>query len=189
MQLLVMWTLHVAPTLAILQVLVLSCVSTPGIRYIKPENAINSSCPGQPCLTLDRYIEYQGTFFTAGSTFVFLPGNHSLQSTIYLKSTSNITLRGTGYNSTATLSCTDKFSIVCRNVSALRVEWLTFDMTKNQWLLINNEEDPATVFRVAYCRDVVISNCMFHGSGNISHATVTAIRAAQSNITIYQEPF
>jgi hypothetical protein len=48
------------------------------VNYVRPDDSTTVSCPGQPCLTLDQYIQQTATYFTAGSTFAFLDGNHSL---------------------------------------------------------------------------------------------------------------
>ncbi len=45
-----------------------------------------------PCFTLDQYIEEDN--FTAGSTFVFLAGNHTPHHQMNLTDIGHVTLRG-----------------------------------------------------------------------------------------------
>lgn len=168
-----------ASTFVVLQVLALTCTSISRIRYVKPGNVSSSSCPGQPCLTLEQYTEHTLAYFTVGSTFVFLPGNHSVKSSINLSNVSDITLRGTEYNSSATIVCTVDFTMVCQSVSNLSIEWLAFDMTKNQ--------SHAVVFNVS--TGIFISNCIFKGSVKIGQTTARALYATKSDITIFRTVF
>ena len=59
------------------------------------------SCPGQPCLTLHQYTQQTATYFTIGSTFLFLPGYHILLTTINLTGISDIEFRSMEYQSSA----------------------------------------------------------------------------------------
>ncbi len=168
-------------TLLLFQVLALILVSAQGMRYVKPDNASSSSCPDQPCLTLDLYVEHSHVYFTTGATFVFLPGNHSLKSSISLNSVSNITLRGTEHNSSATITCTANYSVTCRNVSNLNIQWLTFSLNENKFYYLQK-----VVFWTFNSRGIMISNCTFQGSERFS---VTALYATRSSITILGSVF
>ena len=139
--------------------MVLVPVSMQEIHYVKPLNVSSSSCPHQPCLTLEQYAESVPTYFIAGSSFVFLPGNHSLKSSISLSNISNITLMGAGRNFTATIICTVQYTLQCENVSNFSIEWLSFDLTKNllHYSIIAME--------ISNSKDVTISDCTFKGSG------------------------
>ena len=112
-------------SIAWLVLLLASSVSTRSVRYVRPNNMSPLNCPGQPCCTLDQYTEQTATCFTAGhgSTFVFLPGNHSLLTKLRLTSVSNITLKRWN-SSVVTILCRDE--IVCQNVSDMRVFGLKF---------------------------------------------------------------
>lgn len=150
------------------------------VYYVKPENASNFSCPDQPCLTLDQYAENTSIYFTTGATFVFLPGNHSMQSTMKLKNISNITLRGTRQNSTTPTPRWVGLSIHCRDVRNLSIEQLMFD----QWFFIGTHMNPAAALVLFHC-EVIISDCTFKGRENTSHT----VRASQSKITITRSRF
>ncbi len=165
------------PTLILLQLLAVTNVSPQGIYYVMPDNTSASSCPDQPCLTLNLYAEQSSVYFTTGATFVFLSGNHSLQSSISLNSVSNITLRGTEHNSSATISCTVKYLVTCRNVNNLNIQWLTFNLT---------EQNQTAVFWTFNSRRIMISDCTFQGSEKFS---ATALYATRSNITILRSQF
>lgn len=59
-------------------------------QYVKPDSSA-FDCPSQPCLTLDQYIRESDKYFTTGSVFEFLPGNHSLQTPLNMTCSGRIT--------------------------------------------------------------------------------------------------
>lgn len=86
-------------TPAVLLVLSLALsISAHQVHYVKPNETI-SDCNHTECLTLDQYTQQMATYFTRGSTFVFLTGNYSLQATINLTNISDISFRGEGNGS------------------------------------------------------------------------------------------
>ena len=100
--------------------------SAKDIRYVLPNGSSPQSCPGPPCLTIDQYTQQAETYFTTGSTFVFLAGNHSLQTTLTLSGISDVTLRGSEENASLV-------NIICMNdviqsssVTKLTIEHSTF---------------------------------------------------------------
>ena len=117
-----MQNLNPLQAILILQIAVFSA-SIQAIHYVKPSSLI--SCPGQPCLTLDQYNQQTETYFTTGSTFVFLAGNHTINTTVNLTSISEITLRGER-NSQVNILCLNRFGFLIQNVSNLSIEGLMF---------------------------------------------------------------
>lgn len=189
--------------LASIQILALTItiVSTQKVHYVKTSNSPSSSCPDQPCLTLHQYTLHASKYFTAASTFVFLSGNHTLESSIILNDTSNITLRGAGYNSNATLVSTIQYTLVCNNVSNLSVQWLKFDMRDNHWPAIDSSErwltiDPreykddfAAALKIYGSREVTVSGCIFLCNANVTQTKARAIYIEQSHIIIHRSRF
>ena len=82
-----------SPLLVLFVIFVLSA-SSQDIWYVRPNtSSSHQSCPDdQPCFTLDQYIEEDN--FTAGSTFVFLAGNHTPHHQMNLTDIGHVTLRG-----------------------------------------------------------------------------------------------
>ncbi len=134
----------------------------------------------QPCLTLDKYLESSHIYFTSGSTFVFLPGNHSLQSSINLRRLSNITLKGIEDESSTTIICKSHYTIVGQSVTNLSIEWLTFDLAEKQY--------HATALLLFKSHEVVISDCIFRG-GITTNTTARALYSMYSSITILRSLF
>ena len=62
---------------------VLDCYGT-HMCYIKPND--NRECPGNPCYTIDHYLQYPATYFKSNTTFYFLQGTHRINQSIIAKS-------------------------------------------------------------------------------------------------------
>ena len=116
-------------------------------------------CPGQPCLTLDQYNQQTETYFTTESTFVFLPGNHTINTTVNLTSISEITLRGER-NSQVNIICLKESGILILNVSIMSIEELVF--------LSGNTTIGTVALKIIDSNEVWIHNVGFQGSYSIS---------------------
>ena len=127
--------------------------STQAVHYVKPSSLV--SCPGQPCLTLDQYNQQTETYFTTESTFVFLAGNHTIDTTINLTSISEITLRGER-NSQVNILCSIQVVILIQNVSNLSIEGLMF--------LSGNTTIGTVALKIIDSNGVSIHNVEFKGS-------------------------
>ncbi len=180
-----------------LQVLLLSASSSLQVYYVKPSN-LSVSCPGQPCLTIDQYSTQQSKYFTTGSAFQFLTGNHSMYTTIRLRDISDIILRGT---QDATLLCKTEMAILCENVSNLTIETMVLaskddkGMNLSALSIINSKNillldvkfqgtyNLKIPKRAVYFNhsNATIENCLFEG--NTAH-NGGAMYTSQSNITL-----
>ena len=60
--------------------------------YVTPPNS-TSPCPSEPCHVLSYYTQHN-TFNTSNTRFVFLLGNHTLNTTIEVENVQNLTLTG-----------------------------------------------------------------------------------------------
>ncbi len=161
-------------TLVLLLALTAAGSSASHIRYVKPENLSPADCPDQPCLSLDQYVEQNRSYFTDGSTFQFLDGNHTSQDIVSLSNIYNVTLRG-GQN--VNIICEIKVSMQFDNATNLRIEQLRFVLTTNQY-------EFAKALQVLSSTGVRIYNSVFLGSGNISHPSATGVHCTQSSVTV-----
>ena len=59
--------------------------------YVKPTEFGNTSCPGEPCHTLNHFASSMHNTWS-GVVVRFLPGNHSLNQSLYISSSSNLHL-------------------------------------------------------------------------------------------------
>ena len=170
-------------SLLLLRVLALqACVSATAKMYYVNSGS-NGSCPDQPCLTMDQYVEHASDeYFTSGSTFMFLPGNHSLQSSIILSHISNITLRGMENSSATVIITTPQNALRFKNVSDLNLQWLAFDLSGYQ------QHIQGYALEMNDSISITITDCVFTGIGDLNR-TMGALKARESNITITRSQF
>ena len=153
-------------------VVVLS-TSTHNVHYVKSVDSSPLSCPGQPCLTLDQYNQQTETYsITTGSTFVFLAGNHTINTTVNLTSISDITLRG-DRNSQVNILCLNTFGFLIQNVSHLNIEELVF--------LSANTTIVTVALKIIDSNGVWIHNVGFQGNYSFSKR-FTGLYITSSNI-------
>ena len=60
-------------------------------HYIRPTDATNTPCPGQPCFTIDQYANQSDRYFKSNITFKFLPGTHHLSRPLLFQDLHNVT--------------------------------------------------------------------------------------------------
>ena len=148
------------------------------IHYVRPANSSLLSCPGQPCLTIGQYTEQMSKYFTTGSVFVFLAGNHTGVEAIYFTNVSEVTLK-TNQPAAAYILCCKGFSIVCDNVTHLTVEGLSFIYSS-----ISEGPPKISVLEILNSSDVLISNSTFQGSEDLTQPLTRAVNCTHSTIAI-----
>ena len=151
----------------VIVMVILAWRTSADFHYVKPDNYTSQSCHSQPCLTLDQYTQQAAKHFTTGSTFLFLPGNHTLWTTINLKNVSDVEFRGMGTD--ATIIHGNNFIISCRKVNNLTIDELTL-------------KTKTTIIRVFRSKNILIENSTFLGSalpfydsGNIKGGAIYAV--------------
>ena len=60
--------------------------------YVRPTEPTNTSCPAQPCLTLNQYINGSDHFFQSNTAFKFLPGTHHMDTPLQIRDVYNMSL-------------------------------------------------------------------------------------------------
>ena len=60
--------------------------------YIRP-TALTTSCPGQPCLTLNHFMNNTGYYIQSNTVLHFLPGKHILKRPLEIRNVNNVTLK------------------------------------------------------------------------------------------------
>ena len=157
----------------LLQWVITSPVSSAHDVYYVMSDAPSETCPVQPCLTLSELMEMDRYFIT-GSTFVFLAGNHSLNTSLGLADVSDLTLRGDWVNSTASIFLGQNTTLVCENVSNFHIEGLTFILCKYACKI-------ESVLLFLNSNKIIISNSVFQGN---EVAEVRSVFSQNSNITV-----
>ena len=63
--------------------------------YVRPSEPTNTSCPAQPCLTLNEYASHSESYFTSSNiVFRFLPGPHLVNTSICVRNVHNVSFTG-----------------------------------------------------------------------------------------------
>ena len=146
--------------------------SAQNIRYVRP-NYSSWDCPGEPCLNLHEYmIQKVAEYFTDGSTFIFLPGNHTLQTAVNLSSVSNVTLKGES-DSTVIMS----YGILCENVTNLAIFGLKF------LLDFNANISDTSAWIIAHSFSITINCSIFEGNPGLK-TSGGALLLIGSNVSV-----
>ena len=147
-----------------------SVSSTHTTCYVLSDHSSPRECPGEPCLTIEEYVD-KASCFTPGSTFIFLAGEHTLQTAVHLRNISNVTFVG---EVSAKIVCKVGAAIkfLCDNVTNLKIRHLAFYSRPYKYQVI--------ILRVVNSNAVLISNVTFrsHQRGSI------AIQATKSALTV-----
>ena len=95
--------------------------------YVTPTDPASSNCPGQPCLTLERYFYHESKYFNRSKinvTMRFLQGNHTLNSTIqYIEDLGRFEM--VGMKPAADVVAYISATVIFTYVTAVRIENLT----------------------------------------------------------------
>ena len=154
-----MYVLSEMMSIALIILIFASSGSAQGIRYVRP-NASVRDCPGEPCLNLHKYmIEQAAEYFTNGSVFVFLPGNHTLHTAAILPRISNVTLKG---ESDAVVILGKE--IFCENITNLVISGLKFLLAFDA----NTSGTSAWIFVQSV--DIFINCSIFEGNADFQSA-------------------
>ena len=131
----------------VIVMIILAWRTSADFHYVKPDNYTSQTCPGQPCLTLDQFTQQAATYFTTGSTFLFLPGHHTQWTTVNLTNVSDVEFKGMGTD--VTIIHGNNLSISCWKVNNLTIDELTLK---------------TTIIRVFRSKNILIKNSTFLGS-------------------------
>ena len=63
--------------------------------YVKPTEPTDTTCPGQPCLTLNEYTNDTDYYIKSNTVFIFLPGKHHMDRPLQVIDLQNVTLKST----------------------------------------------------------------------------------------------
>ena len=185
------------PPILLLIIVLFKWISSAQLAYyVKPN--VPSSCHGQPCLTLDQYTQQKATYFTTGSTFLFLPGNHTLQTTIILTNISDLVLRGIeDQGSDITIIHGNGGNIICMNVVNLTIDGLNLraiylDIASSNDILISNSiflrnDRFNRALTCNYC-NITVTNCQFAQNSHIEieHTRLDIIDCTFTNSNSYE---
>ena len=148
-------------------------------NYVKIDDSSQHDCPKrEPCLTFNGYINESKSYFITGSTFVFLPGNHSQQNSfdnhiINISDISDMIWKGNESKSNNVIIISNG-SFHFYNVTNFTIEGLSFIKLMN-----------TSIFAFTMST-ILLSSSVFQGS---VAATGRTVYSERSNITIMNTTF
>ena len=151
-----------APKFLLVFAIIVLSDATQKIHYVKPNDSPPASCPGHPCHTLNQYTQQTTTAFTAGSTFVFLAGDHTIQEKIHITNVSEVILKGEGVDAEATITVSmHGVFLLCEMVTNMYIEGLKFQRPFNYSYPENESEVMFTFIKVIASKNVAINCTVF----------------------------
>ncbi len=161
--------------------LLASSASSQCVHYVKPNDSA-PSCPGQPCLTIDQYASQGDKYFTTGASFLFLPGNYSTSSTVYLQNISDIIFKRKECFSYVIVLCkTAKPFILCKSATNITIQGLTFMLSTDD-VPGNLPSSPALA--VFDSKEILLQNLTFQGTAGLSKTPARAANLSHSDVEI-----
>ena len=143
--------------------------------YVKPTP--NTPCPGEPCHTLAEYILLPNEYFTSNAMLVFVPGNYTLEASIFLEGLNSLTLSGDSSSHphvTSRIICSQPASIIFSDINELHIT----DMA-----LISCGSLADASVRIYHVYQAEISSCIFQGERN------GALAAVDSSVILFNNTF
>ena len=95
--------------------------------YVKSETS--DTCPlDLPCEALDVYVSNESAYFTDNTCFIFLPGTHTLNSTVSIHNVTNVALVGNAdlNEGNVTIQCNGSGGLVFQHASHVKLVNLSF---------------------------------------------------------------
>ena len=148
------------------------------LNYVKPAYG-NITCPGDPCLTLEAYVEAVDEYFMSDVQFLFIPGDHYFDAHLRLVNISNVHFKGEDISadtSTIQISYSPLANLTFVASSNVTFSHLTFTLG-GSWTGFS-ELFSTMVFQSSF--SLYLSNLTFLGSR--SSFGSTAIRCHSSHI-------
>ena len=96
-------------------------------NYVKPQG--NTTCPGDPCLTLQEYAEAARLYFVSNIDFVFIPGTHYLDFSLRLTNLSYVHLQGGSKDNTTHVFFMPLAKITFTSCYNITLSHLSFNLT------------------------------------------------------------
>ena len=144
-----------------------------GEYFVRPTEPTNDSCPGEPCLTLDQYINDSNLYFKSNNNtvFLFLSGKHIIFRPVFISDAQNVTLKAYHHDHPRVLFtskqncfCPRDTSILgaCKNCSAIQFHKVSQIKVENMEIYGKhyNETEKSSVNGLSFdeCENIVTQN-------------------------------
>ena len=167
----------------------LSHCSAENVYCVTPTATSCSSCPHSThCATLSEYARKAELYFTADTTMVFLPGDHTLDTNITIGNVTRLTMRGeSSSGNRATVVCSGSVGLSFTSMVEFKIDSLAFTSCNRKYVIaLPDPPDSTTIVHVAlllHSTHAELVNCSFHD--NLG----TALVVNNTNITLAGNTF
>ena len=170
--------------LALLLTLILPLCPAQSTYYVTPTP--ETPCPAESCLSFVEYTR-QGTKQLENATLVFLPGTHSIDSSIELGNLTSLTLLGDSSSLpqvTSRILCSQRASVSFQYVEKLFISTLGFVSCGTE---ADDYHGAAVVAEVV--QNLTIANCLFQDNNNLNGFNGGALAVIFSTVDVSQTTF
>ena len=91
--------------------------------YVRPTEPTNTSCPAQPCLTLNQYTSDSDHYFKSNTVFKFLPGTHHMDRPLTIGNVHNMSLESLREESDKYPHLVAQFSCETEEPECIYMDW------------------------------------------------------------------
>ena len=132
--------------------------------YVKPHE--NTTCPGDPCLTLEEYMEHAGIYFDSNVEFVFISGKHNFHWNLRLFNVSNAHFQGENVsaNETAQIIFSPLANITFIACKGITIDHLSFVLSGWRKALSSSDLFASIEFKNS---SALLSHVVFRGNRSI----------------------
>ena len=152
----------------VLTVIVLALPSTGTILTVQPNST--TPCDNEPCFTLSEYVQNGSKYFnTSNITLQFLPGDHTLDSSLIIADIQHLNILGNGSSPTPSrVECTgSNVGFEFRNISEVTVRDMTFILCGRSHaiyipFLSRSRKSVYYAVRFESVQHIEVIDCVFH---------------------------
>ena len=98
---------------------------TPQVKYVQPSNGSISCSVSEPC-TFDQYANDSEQHFLPNTIFIFLPGEHQLNSSLTLDNIHNVSFQGVLEERAVAVTLGPQVGLSFTNCTSIRIDSLNF---------------------------------------------------------------
>ena len=165
--------------LALLLLFILPLCSAQSTYYVTPTP--DTPCPGEPCLSFVEHTK-QGGGHLENATLVFLPGTHTIESSIEIGNLASLMLLG---KSSSLSQVTSRIS--CSQHASISFQYIENLFISDLGIVSCGSEDYGAAVVAEMVRNLTISNCLFQN--NTYSSSGGALAVVSSSLAVSQTTF
>ena len=139
----------------------------------------STDCPAEPCLTLNEYAHNLGKYFTSNTAFIFLDGEHYLDTLLIILTQRDISLRGTS-NVTITMS---PYAFIMVTGSQ-EIEMSSLEIQYREYQGPNKDDELNSALVLGLSENVVLTDITFRKLPGADGTFIRAVSIYRTNVNL-----